>query len=634
MATRAMTQPRQSTLGSDTDISDGMTEIELQKLQRQYRIMEGDRKAYSEESRILITKQRANVEKLKRDNQQLLDQLAILQQRNGDPRKRDATRRAEAMAEQAEMYQRKVRQIAAEIASLDESINNMDREVDTQRKKLGERSGVGSFNSEAVDKQIRVLENRLDKALIKYNKALTANKALRSTIDSLRRERLVFDSLHRKFERDLLEEKRRVAEVVEASNAAYEARDEAQAKIVALRERAEKEGSAYAQEIKELDRALEQDKRLKEFMAAKVAERMKDDHGGRRAGNDKDHLPAKLPSAEALAESIKIHENALTELRQATGCADASALVERFRASEDECFSLFAYVAEVHGEAERAAAEVDAVRADIRSVQADMQVAEETRHQQVSVLEERLRSFEEKSKHYERAEQELAGAADALRRGIEGLITKLPALEPPQPSIKASPSSNLPDVGIVPIHESEEEAASPTEAPASQENVAPSTTNVAVPPKPQRAPSSELLEAGAAVTDATVLAFLAALERRANQLLTLNFLLSPRRMPVVGADGEQIVPRDVLSGSEKGAGLLGVGPSAPLATVTIVAPSTGDDHDSEDDEDEGDERPLTREELMQKTMRVLSRREKSAAAGATKVGSGSKSRRKRAVKKE
>jgi hypothetical protein len=33
-------------------------EIELQKLQRQYRIMEGDRKAYSEESRVLINKQR------------------------------------------------------------------------------------------------------------------------------------------------------------------------------------------------------------------------------------------------------------------------------------------------------------------------------------------------------------------------------------------------------------------------------------------------------------------------------------------------------------------------------------------------------------------------------------------------
>jgi hypothetical protein len=33
-------------------------EQELQRLQRQYRIMEGDRKAYSEESRIMLKKQR------------------------------------------------------------------------------------------------------------------------------------------------------------------------------------------------------------------------------------------------------------------------------------------------------------------------------------------------------------------------------------------------------------------------------------------------------------------------------------------------------------------------------------------------------------------------------------------------
>ena len=419
--------------------------------------------------------------------------------------------------------------------------------------------------------------------MIKYNKALTANKGLRGIIDSLRRERLVFDSLHRKFERDLLEEKRRVAEVVEASNATYEARDEAQAKIVALRERAEKEGAAYAQEIKELDRALEQDKRLKEFMAAKIAERTKDsEHSGRRSGNDKDHLPAKLPSAEALAESIKNHESALAELQQATGCADAAALVEAFKASEDECFSLFAYVAEVHGEAERAAAEVDAVRADIRAVEAQMQVSEESRKQQVAVLEEQLREFEDRSKHYEQAEQELVRAADILRGGIEGLMAKLPSLEPPQPTIKSSPIIAVSvDTGISPINESEEES---TAAEANQQAVAISqstttatvTNNSTQPPPVTRALSSEFLEPGTTVSDATVMPFVAALERRANQLLTLNFLLSPRRMPVVGADGEQIAPRDVLANnSDKGVGLLGVGPAPPLSAISIVAPTTG-----------------------------------------------------------
>jgi hypothetical protein len=40
-----------------------------------------------------------------------------------------------------------------------------------------------------VQKQIRILENRLDKALVKFNEALAHNKQLRETIDNLRRER-------------------------------------------------------------------------------------------------------------------------------------------------------------------------------------------------------------------------------------------------------------------------------------------------------------------------------------------------------------------------------------------------------------------------------------------------------------
>jgi hypothetical protein len=85
-----------------------IAEIELQKLQRQYRIMEGDRKAYSEESRILIGKQRyfvlirVTIEKLQIDNTNLVGELRLLEQRNED-RKRNGiqSKKAETMAETA-----------------------------------------------------------------------------------------------------------------------------------------------------------------------------------------------------------------------------------------------------------------------------------------------------------------------------------------------------------------------------------------------------------------------------------------------------------------------------------------------------------------------------------------------------
>ena len=60
-------------------------------------------------------------------------------------------------------------------------------------------------NQLMVQKQIRILENRLDKALVKFNEALAHNKNLREEIDNLRRERVVFDNIYRKLEKELHE---------------------------------------------------------------------------------------------------------------------------------------------------------------------------------------------------------------------------------------------------------------------------------------------------------------------------------------------------------------------------------------------------------------------------------------------
>ena len=47
---------------------------------------------------------------------------------------------------------------------------------------------------------------------------------MRNIIDNLRRERLVFDNLYKKFDKEVIEEKKKMVEIIEASNAAYEAR--------------------------------------------------------------------------------------------------------------------------------------------------------------------------------------------------------------------------------------------------------------------------------------------------------------------------------------------------------------------------------------------------------------------------
>ena len=120
-------------------------------------------------------------------------------------------------------------------------------------------------DTQLAAKQTRLQENKLEMALIKLNEAVGKNKLLREDIDNLRRERCVFDQaralrmrntpcsgadatgtltrfcatsarqVYKKLERELHEKKREIASVIDVTNIAYEARDQARTLTTASR---------------------------------------------------------------------------------------------------------------------------------------------------------------------------------------------------------------------------------------------------------------------------------------------------------------------------------------------------------------------------------------------------------------
>ncbi|KAJ3411808.1 hypothetical protein HDV05_001707 [Chytridiales sp. JEL 0842] len=672
---RVMASTRVQAINSDNEINDGLAEIELQKLQRQYRIMEGDRKAYSEESRIVISKQRATIEKLKRDNQHLQEELRLLDNRHDDRRQSGIqSKKAEAMADQAEFYQKKIKQILVDITSLDGEIAAMDREIDAKRAELG-GVNAASANSDAIDKQIRVLENRLDKALVKFNNSLAVNKKLRATIDNLRRERLVFDNIYRKFERELMEQKKQMAEIIEMSNSAYEARDEAQAKIIALREKADKEYQAYIQEIKELDRALEQDRKLKEFMTTKISDRserlglVNQDGSMGRGAMDKDSNANKFPSQEALSESLETYEKAFAEIRKVTGTQDIKELVQRFKAVEDQNFSLFNYVNEVNNEIEKMAEEIVDIQTKIDGMKIENVAAEEEMKMKMKKLEESLSESNANCAMYEKQYNELTFDIQDMKGGIDHVVSLFQkvgaaaaakksrpatATEEQPSEEKPAAASNSEITGEEPTYEPTEETGEipageelqPTEGDLPAEDK--STTSAPQPEHQQQAPKSEppksesptpaapskakaefvtavnTLLGSHGVTDANLLSLMGLIEQKTNDLLTIHYVYNNTKrsgasaapQPTGGEDKpEGVKEAPIVMPAGGVGGLLGQGPMVPVGSLSIIAPSTGDDHDSDDNLSDEDDRPLTREELKLKTLKGLSRREKQQTLG-------------------
>merc|ERR1740127_122024 len=159
--------------------------------------------------------------------------------------------------------------------TLAETVANTQKAIFETREDMAQHGGVKAAleNAKAVQKQIRILENRLDKALQKFNEAIEANRALREQIDTLRRERVVFDDIYKKLENELHSKKKEMANIIEQANAAYEARDSAQAQMAALKQQADKEHAEFEKEWRELGKLIENDKKMKEFMRQKVRNR-------------------------------------------------------------------------------------------------------------------------------------------------------------------------------------------------------------------------------------------------------------------------------------------------------------------------------------------------------------------------
>lgn len=90
----------------------------------------------------------------------------------------------QSLTEQGDKYATNIEIERKNITLMEEQVVIMRGKILNQRRAMG---GVNASkeNFYMIEKQIRILENRLDKSLIKFNEAITHNKVLRDEIDEV-----------------------------------------------------------------------------------------------------------------------------------------------------------------------------------------------------------------------------------------------------------------------------------------------------------------------------------------------------------------------------------------------------------------------------------------------------------------
>ena len=204
------------------------------------------------------------------------------------PKPAKPTSEVARLQDQADAFTRKIELERRRGVDLETQIRKTKEKIDEQRRKMG---GIDAAREDTVktQRQIKILENRLDKALAKHNEALAKNKHLRRTVDDLRKERLVFDDIYEKLQHELEEKKLEMGNVIEVSNKAFEARDRAVHEMARLKTQANKEQAAFESEFAELGKQIEHDRRMKEFM--------------RHRADDSEARAAEISRQAALAEA-------------------------------------------------------------------------------------------------------------------------------------------------------------------------------------------------------------------------------------------------------------------------------------------------------------------------------------------
>uniref|UniRef100_A0A7S1XXH8 ODAD1 central coiled coil region domain-containing protein n=1 Tax=Phaeomonas parva TaxID=124430 RepID=A0A7S1XXH8_9STRA len=568
---------------------------DFQQLQREYRHMELNRKAYADESHQIMRKQQQNIDKLRRENETLKSSMSLEMRQRTQPLSDAQNEKVMRLQDEADAYTEANEKEKRNIMVLREQITHMRQEILRQRKAMG---GVNAAreNQAMVQKQVRILENRLDKALVKFNEVLAKNKVLRQTIDDLRRERVVFDNIYRKLEKDLEEKKRQMANIIELSNLSYEQRDNFQMEIAAIEQANRKEQQDFEDQMMELDHMMDSilsvepmrrsrrrgrngastndlrhegsrtdlgnsgpmglddsNRMLSQEDEAKLQEEM--NQGTRQLMKDRE-------AAETSMKRVQNFEEAFNKIRAATGIQDVDELVRTFIKNEDQNFSLFNYVNEQTNEIEKLEEQIQGLREE-EARYAQESGDDANQHKAIlKDLEARLQATESMAEKYEHKCVDASATLERLKRGIQSTFK----------NIECGSMSDM-------ISES-------------------------------------------TVTETNMMTFLGMCEQRANEILQAYAFVQRRDQErtakmaqedmeaEMDAAAQGAAERAAQEGTTSMMQMLGTGPMTPMGHDLIhVNPPKLEDYSEVDvDGDDDDERPLTRDELKARTQNSISKR--------------------------
>ncbi|XP_057568092.1 outer dynein arm-docking complex subunit 1 [Hippopotamus amphibius kiboko] len=401
---------------------EGMVDWELSRLQRQCKVMEGERRAYSKEVHQRINKQLEEIQRLEGLRDKLQVQISIAQSQV--KRLRDSER----LENMGYLLKCRVR-VQAEVKELQEQTRALDRQIQEWESRIfahgKDIKALGCIQDQKVKsrRRIKILEDQLSRVTCRFDIQLVRNATLREELDLLRIERNRYLNVDHKLKKEIQLLRDTVRTLMVSSTSAYTVREEAKTKLSMLRERAEKEVAQNETEVHILQRQIAHLEQLHRFLKLKNGDRQPDpaivEKREQRAREVAEGL--RKTSQEKL---VLRYEDAMNKLSQLTGESDPDLLVDKYLELEERNFAEFNFINEQNSELEHLQEEIKEMQEALESGRRSEEDRRSRQEQQRAELQQRLDEVHTEAENLEARYQNFHGQLEKLKTDIQHLFTQ------------------------------------------------------------------------------------------------------------------------------------------------------------------------------------------------------------------
>eukprot|EP01031_Cornospumella_fuschlensis_P038881 gene38881-47294_t len=310
---------------------------------------------------VLKNDRRTNVDLLESNKSANKEEIKRLREENKELRQKTAqlsrTMMFEEEHEEQKHVEREVEKLRKMYDDLKVQSTRQKKELDHLKdavKDLELNSQRPHMEDNEYTRTIRQLENKLDKAMIKYNEAMSIKKTYEQIVRRLSEERVGFDNQMSAIERTVRSKERDLEELILLAGDAVHARDTALQELERVRAYYEDERRRRDKELRERHQTISARKAMLERIQhrEKLRQQMTSAGAGGKTAGDLGQSGGLQDSQTLLLEKIEsrnkvsIFENAFRKIKEATGVSDVNEVISKIVSQESSTENLISVTRE------------------------------------------------------------------------------------------------------------------------------------------------------------------------------------------------------------------------------------------------------------------------------------------------